>query len=228
MARDFNNVLSVVHGYSTHLLERMNSSDAAYTGLTEIRKAAEKGAALTHQLLTFSRKEKIQLDLLDLNPIVTEDEPMLRRLLGQNIELITDVKPSLGLVRSNAGYMHQVLLNLALNARDAMPNGGKLIISLSNVEIDESRAVRLAEVAPGSYVRLSVADNGIGMSADVQEHLFEPFFTTKEAQQGTGLGLSTVYGIVRQCAGYIVVETQPNKGTTFETFFSRKSSRSAT
>jgi signal transduction histidine kinase len=227
VAHDFNNLLTIIRAYSSQLLEHTKSTDNAYIGLTEIQKAAERGAALTNQLLAFSRKQNVQMQLLDLNPIVASEERMLRRLIGENIELITQLEPSVGLVRGDAGYMHQVLLNLAVNARDAMPNGGKLIIELSNVDIDETRPPRLAAVKSGSYVRLSVTDNGTGMTPDVQEHLFEPFFTTKKANEGTGLGLSTVYGIVRQSSGYISVETEPNKGTTFEIFFPRESSQAA-
>jgi two-component system cell cycle sensor histidine kinase/response regulator CckA len=178
-------------------------------------------------LLAFSRKQSPKPQLLDLNAIVVEEEQMLRRLIGENIELITDLEPSLGQVLADAGYMHQVLLNLAVNARDAMPNGGKLSIALLNVDIGETRPPRLAAVAPGPYVALSVADTGVGMSEEVQEHLFEPFFTTKEANQGTGLGLSTVYGIVRQSGGHIVVETELNKGTKFEIFLPRVSAPDA-
>src|SRR5262249_54080433 len=134
------------------------------------------------------------------------------------------LEPSLGLVCADAGSMHQVLLNLAVNARDAMPNGGKLIIELSNVDVGETRPASVAALGPGPYVRFRVSDTGVGMSAEVQEHLFEPFFTTKEANQGTGLGLSTVYGIVRQSGGHIVVKTEPNMGTTFEIFLPRVSS----
>jgi signal transduction histidine kinase len=164
---------------------------------------------------------------LDLNPIVKEDERMLSRVIGDNIELVTELNPSLGLVRGDTGYMHQVLLNLAVNSRDAMPKGGKLIISLSNVDIKETPSAVLGAMEAGSYVRLRVTDTGTGMNAEVQEHLFEPFFTTKDPGQGTGLGLSTVYGIVRQMGGSITVETGPNKGTTFEIFFPRASSQQA-
>jgi signal transduction histidine kinase len=224
VAHDFNNLLTIIRGYSAQMLESTKRADNAYIGLTEIRKAAEKGAALTNQLLTFSRKQDTELKLLDLKPIVAEDERMLRRLIGKNIELTAEMKSSVGLVRADAGCMHQVLLNLAVNARDAMPTGGRLIIKLTDTDIGENRPPRLAAVQPGRYVRLSVTDNGVGMSADVQAHLFEPFFTTKEVSQGTGLGLSTVYGIVRQSGGYIVVESELNKGTTFEIFFPRESS----
>jgi PAS domain S-box-containing protein len=221
VAHDFNNLLAIIQGYSSRLLEHTEKTSNAYVGLTEILKAAEKGAGLTKQLLAFSRKQSIRLQPLDLHDIVAEDERMLRRLIGENIELTTDLEPSLGLVLADAGYMHQVLLNLAVNARDAMPNGGKLSIALLNVDIGETRSPRLAAVDPGSYVELSVADTGVGMSEEVQEHLFEPFFTTKEVNQGTGLGLSTVYGIVRQMGGQIVVRTELNKGTTFEIFLPR-------
>ncbi|MCU1275591.1 MAG: uncharacterized protein JWO48_3022 [Bryobacterales bacterium] len=221
VAHDFNNLLAIIQGYSSQLLERTEKTNDAYVELTEIVKAAEKGVALTKQLLAFSRKQSAKLQALDLNVIVAEDERMLRRLIGENIELMTDLEPSLGLVRADAGYMHQVLLNLAVNARDAMPNGGKLSIALLNVDIGETRPSRLAPVEPGPYVELIVGDTGVGMSEEVQEHLFEPFFTTKAGNQGTGLGLSTVYGIVRQIGGHIVVETELNKGTTFEIFLPR-------
>jgi PAS domain S-box-containing protein len=227
VAHDFNNLLTIIGGYSSELLNRTAKNDDSRIGLTEIRKAAEKGASLTHQLLAFSRKQSAEEQVLHLNSIVAEDEQMLRRLIGKNIELRMKLGPSLGRVRANAGCMHQVLLNLAVNARDAMPKGGRLLITLSNVDIGEHRAVRLTTVEPGSYVRLCVADTGVGMSPEVQAHLFEPFFTTKEGAEGTGLGLSTVYGIVRQSGGHIIVETAPNKGTAFEIFFPRDSSHAA-
>jgi signal transduction histidine kinase len=221
VAHDFNNLLVVIQGYSSQLLDHTEETCDAYVGLTEILKAAEKGAALTKQLLAFSRKQSVRLEPLNLNTIVGEDERMLQRLIGLSIELVTDLEPSLGLVLADAGYMHQVLMNLAVNARDAMPNGGKLSIALLNVDIGEIRSPRLAAVAPGPYVELIVADTGEGMSEEVQEHLFEPFFTTKDVKQGTGLGLFTVYGIVRQIGGHIVVETELNKGTKFEIFMPR-------
>ena len=226
VAHDFNNLLTVIRGYSSQLLERTEKADnPCIIGLGEILRAAEKGAALTNQLLAFSRKQGIEFQLLNLKPILIEHEQMLQHLIGKNIELMTELEPSLGLVRANAGCMHQVLMNLAVNARDAMPNGGTLLITLSNVDIGETRSPRLAAVEPGPYVRLSVTDNGMGMSPDVQVHLFEPFFTTKHGTQGSGLGLSTVYGIVRESGGHIVVESELNKGTTFEIFFPRESSQ---
>jgi signal transduction histidine kinase len=223
VAHDFNNLLTIIQGYSSQMLERTEPADHEYFGLMEIRKAAEQGSALTNQLLALSRKQRAEMRVLDLNPLVEENERMLRRLIGKNIELKTELAPSAALIRANAGCIHQVLLNLAVNARDAMPNGGRLTITLSKVDIDEARPPRLAAVEPGPYVRLSVADNGLGMSPDAQTHLFEPFFTTKDGGKGTGLGLSTVNRIIRESRGQIVVETEPNKGTTFEMFFPRES-----
>jgi signal transduction histidine kinase len=223
VAHDFNNLLTVIQGYSSQLLDCAGDTSKSDVGLMEIRKAAEKGAALTKQLLAFGRKTSTDLQLLDLNSIVADDEVMLRHLIGKKIELVINLEPSLGQVRANAGCMHQVLVNLSVNARDAMPNGGRLIITLSNVEIGEPSPPRLPAVKPGRYVLLTVSDDGAGMSPEVQEHLFEPFFTTKEVGQGTGLGLSTVYAIVRQCGGSISVETEPSKGTTFELFLPRAS-----
>jgi PAS domain S-box-containing protein len=225
VAHDFNNLLTIIQGYGAQLLERTEKSDNAYIGLTAIVKAAEQGAALTNQLLAFSRKQSAEPQLLDLKRIVLEDEQVLRRLIGKNIELRTELESSVGLVRADAGYIHQVLLNLTVNARDAMPNGGLLLITLSNVDIGGTSPPRVTPIEPGPYVRLSVEDTGVGMSPDVQAHLFEPFFTTKESAKGTGLGLSTVYGIVRQSGGYIFVETEPNKGTTFEILLPRESSQ---
>jgi PAS domain S-box-containing protein len=224
VAHDFNNLLTVIRGYAGQLLERTEKSNNTHIGLAEILKAAEQGGALTRQLLAFSRKQSAEPQLLDLRHIVLEDEEMLRRLIGTNIELKTELESSVGLVRADPGYVHQVLLNLTVNARDAMPNGGRLLITLSNSDVGETRPPRLTPIEPGAYVRLSVDDNGVGMSPDVQAHLFEPFFTTKERTKGTGLGLSTVYGIVRQSNGYILVETGPNRGTTFEIFLPRESS----
>jgi PAS domain S-box-containing protein len=222
VAHDFNNLLAVIAGYSSQLLEHTETTNDAYFGLTEIRKAAEQGAALTSQLLAVSRKQSTERQVLDLNPIVEADEKMLRRLVGKEIELKTELAPSVALVRANAGCMHQVLINLAVNARDAMPHGGRLAITLSKVDIGETRSPGLTAVKPGPYVRLSVTDSGMGMSPDVQAHLFEPFFTTKGAK-GNGLGLSTVHRIIQQSGGHIIVETESNKGTTFEIFLPRES-----
>jgi signal transduction histidine kinase len=222
VAHDFNNLLAIIQGYSSQMLEHMEPTENAYFGLMEVRKAAEQGSVLTNQLLALSRKPSAEVQVLDLNPIVGEEEQVLRWLIGKNIELKTELASAAALVRANADCMRQVLLNLAVNARDAMQNGGKLTIAVSNVDIGETRPPRLTAVEPGPYVRLSVADNGLGMTPDVQAHLFEPFFTTKEVSKGSGLGLSIVYRIVRQSRGQIIVETEPNKGTTFEIFLPRE------
>jgi signal transduction histidine kinase len=227
VAHDFNNLLAVIQGYSSQLLESIEKTQKAYAGLTEIQKAVEKGTALTRQLLALSRKQSVRPQLLDLNAVVAEDEQMLRTLIGKNIELTTDLDACLGTVFADTGQMHQVLLNLAVNARDAMPNGGKLSIALINVDIGETRPTRLGALKPGPYVKLMVTDTGVGMTGAVQEHLFEPFFTTKPVGHGTGLGLSIVYGIVRQSDGHIVVASELNKGTEFDIFLPRVQSREA-
>ena len=221
VAHDFNNLLTIIVGYSTALLVNRDAEDPAYIGLAEIRKAAEKGAELAYQLLAFGRRQARRLAVLNLNTLVAEDQRMLRRLIGENIDLVTNLDPALGLVRADAGHIHQILMNLAVNARDAMPGGGTLIVASSNVDIDESHASRLSGVSPGPYIRLTVTDTGVGMSEEVRAHLFEPFFTTKEPGKGTGLGLSTVYGIVQQSGGHIVVTTEQTKGSSFEVFLPR-------
>jgi signal transduction histidine kinase len=223
VAHDLNNLLTVIRGYSSQILQRTEPTETTYFGLIEIEKATEQGSALTRQLLTLSRKPTAELEVLDLNRIVQEDERMLRWLMGNSIELKTELAPSAALVRANAGSIHQMLLNLAVNARDAMPNGGRLTITLSSTDVGETRPARLTAVEPGPYVRLSVADDGFGMTPEVQRHLFEPFFTTKGGTKGTGLGLSTVDRIVRDSRGQIIVETAPNEGTTFEIFLPRES-----
>jgi PAS domain S-box-containing protein len=212
VAHDFNNLLTVIIGYCEVLLRNMDQADPSYNSLTEIRKAAEKGAQLTHQLLTFSRRQVLRPDVLNLNTLVEENERMLRRLIGEDINLVTNLDPKLGMMRADAGHIHQVLLNLSVNARDAMPRGGRLTIASSNVEINDPPPPGLAGVPPGKYVELSVTDTGHGMSEEVRAHLFEPFFTTKEPGKGTGLGLSTVYGIIQQSGGQIRIETEPEKG----------------
>ena len=221
VAHDFNNLLTVIIGYSGALLSRRDSSDPEHVGLSEIKKAAEKGADLAYQLLAFSRRQAFRPSMLDLNALIVDNQRMLRRLIGENIELVTELDPSLGTVRADAGHLHQVFLNLAVNARDAMPRGGKLTISSSNVNINGTKFPPLPYLSPGPYVRLTVADTGIGMSAEVRAHLFEPFFTTKAPGCGTGLGLSTVYGIIQQSGGHITVETEPDRGTTFSIILPR-------
>jgi PAS domain S-box-containing protein len=214
VAHDFNNLLAVITGYSSVLLEKTEPSDPAYAGLVAISDAAEKGADLTHRLLAFSRREVPRPELLNLTTLIADDEEMVRRLIGDDIRLITRLEPSPNPVRADAGQLRQVLLNLIVNARDAMPHGGSLIITTSTREVSD-RDTHLSGVPPGRYVELVVADTGVGITEDVRGHLFEPFYTTKEQGKGTGLGLSTVYGIIRHHGGYIDVESEPGKGARF-------------
>jgi len=215
VAHDFNNLLTVISGHSELLLADFASNGPHAQHLEEIRRAGERAAALTHQLLAFSRQQVLQLKILDLNASVTDVDQMLRRLIGEDIELSIMLDPELGRVRADPGQIEQLLLNLAVNARDAMPEGGRLTITTANVRLDERAAHTQMIAHPGVYVQLSVSDTGCGMNAATQAHIFEPFFTTKESGKGTGLGLSTVYGIVQQSAGCIAVTSTPGQGTTF-------------
>ena len=218
VAHDFNNLLTLIIGYSGMLLAHRDTMDPAYLALSEIRKTAEKGATLTHQLLAFSRRQRLNPELLNLNSIIADDQAMLRRIIREDIELKMVLEPALRLVRADAGQIHQVLLNLALNARDAMPRGGRLTIASSNLKLHEADASLYPGIALGQYVLLTISDTGVGMNEEVRSHLFEPFFTTKEQGKGTGLGLSTVYGIIHQSDGRILVETERDLGTTFRIF----------
>ena len=206
VAHDFNNLLTVIKSYSTILLSALEG-DARREDVEEIDAAADRAAALTRQLLAFSRRQVMQPRPLRLNAVVTDIEKMLRRLIGEDVALVTRLDPSLWLVHADPGQIEQVVMNLAVNARDAMPNGGHLTIETANVQRDD-----------GSYVMLAISDTGTGMTPDVREHLFEPFFTTKEKGKGTGLGLSTVYGIVTQSGGDITVQAEPGSGSTFRIF----------
>ena len=220
VAHDFNNLLTVILGYSSGLLDKLKPSDPAYTGLSEIRKAAEKGADLSRSLLTFGRRQALRPRIVHLNSLVEDAKQMIAALIGAGVQLISDLEPEAGCVRLDAGYFQHVLLNLAINARDAMPRGGVLTIATSHVEITGPQS-HANGVPPGNYARLTVADNGTGMCQEVREHLFEPFFTTKEAGKGTGLGLSTVYGIVKQSGGHILVDTEVGRGTEFQIYLTR-------
>ena len=221
IAHDFNNLLTIIIGYSGAILAKNDLSESTQLSLTEVKKAAEKGADLAHQLLAFSRRQMFHPTPVNLNDIITDNQRMLRRLIGDDIELVTDLDRRLGTVRVDPGQIHQVLLNLAVNARDAMPRGGTLTISSVNVEANGEKRSHLPWLSPGRHVQLTVADNGAGMTAEVRAHLFEPFFTTKPPGRGTGLGLYTVYRIVRQNGGHITVDTDVSKGTAFSLFFPR-------
>jgi two-component system, cell cycle sensor histidine kinase and response regulator CckA len=218
MAHDFNNMLTVILGYSTALLAHREESDPAYSSLLEIRQAAERGAEVTSRLLAFSRRQVLRPQVLDLNAIVKESLGLLRPLIGDNIQIETVLEPELGLVRVDGGNFHQVLINLAANARDVMPGGGTLTISTANVTAASQPA---ADLPPGDYVLLTVADTGTGMTDEVCSHIFEPFYTTKEPGKGTGLGLSMVYGTVQQSGGHIAVETEPGTGARFRIYLPR-------
>jgi PAS domain S-box-containing protein len=220
MAHDFNNLLTVIRGYSELVLGRLGPTDAMRKDVEEVKKAADRASGLTRQLLAFSRRQFVASKVLDLNALVANMDGMLRRLIGEDIiELSTELDPSAGAIKADPGQVEQVIMNLVVNARDAMPNGGRLTIETRNVTIEEEVRLDAVGVAPGSYVLLAVRDNGHGMDAETRSHLFEPFFTTKEKGKGTGLGLSTVYGIVKQSGGSITVESAPGRGTTFRIYF---------
>jgi len=218
IAHDFNNLLMVIQGYADLLAERLPKGDSLQRNANQIQAAAQRASALTRQLLAFSRKQIMEPRILNIGTVVTDMESMLRRMIGEDIELKTSSAPDLGLVKADRGQLEQVIMNLAVNARDAMPNGGRLAIEAANVEFDASNMHPGVPVVPGKYVLLSVTDNGSGMDAETQAHIFEPFFTTKERGKGTGLGLATVYGVVKQSSGYIWVFSELGRGTTFKIY----------
>ncbi|MEW6364693.1 MAG: CHASE domain-containing protein [Acidobacteriota bacterium] len=221
VAHDFNNLLTAILGYSGFLEETLGLNSPLLEEVAAIRKAGERAAALTRQLLAFSRKQVLAPEVLDLNAVVTDLEKMLRRVIGEDIEVALVLGRDLGRVKADPGQLEQVIMNLAVNARDAMPNGGKLIIQTRNADLDRNFARTHSPTEPGSYVLISVSDTGIGMDRDTQSHIFEPFFTTKEKGVGTGLGLATVYGIVKQSGGYIWVASEPGRGSTFDIYLPR-------
>ena len=221
IAHDFNNHLGIIIGYSERMLDRFGSEDPLRKSAGFIKDSALRAASLTKQLLAFSRRQVFEPTVLDLNGVVIELTKMLRPLIGEDVELTTSLDPALGKVRADSTQIDQVLMNLAVNARDAMPQGGRLTIETSNVQLDQEYARTHATVLPGPYVMLAVTDTGIGMDKKTQSHMFEPFFTTKEKGKGTGLGLATVYGIVKQSGGYVWVYSEPGQGTTFKIYLPR-------
>jgi len=221
IAHDFNNILGVIIGYSEALQETIGVDDPMREAVDEIEKAGQRAAALTQQLLAFSRKQVLEPKILDLNSIVADVEKMLRRLIGADVELEITPDPTIGKVKADRGQIEQVILNLAVNARDAMQQGGRLKIETHNADLDANDARRKRYIVPGHYVMLEVSDTGMGMSAEVQSHIFEPFYTTKEQGKGTGLGLATVYGVIKQSGGYIWLESEIGKGSTFQVYLPR-------
>ena len=216
VAHDFNNLLTVINGYSDLLMAKLDKNDPHRAPLGEIRKAGDRAAELTRQLLTLSRRQIVEPAPVNLNALIVESLEMLRRLAGGQVEVVAHLSRDLAEVISDAGQMHQVLMNLVANARDAMPGGGRLTIETTNFEVDYEFATHHAEIEPGPHVLLVVADTGVGMSSGVKRHIFEPFYTTKGVGRGTGLGLSTVYGIVRQTGGCVWAESEPGHGAVFK------------
>jgi two-component system, cell cycle sensor histidine kinase and response regulator CckA len=220
VAHDFNNLLMVINGYTEVLLEQLEKGGDMHSKVQSIQQAADRAATLTRQLLAFSRKQLLELRVVDVNIVIGDMERLLRPLIGENIELITHLSPDAGHTRADAGQLEQVIMNLVVNAKDAMPEGGKLTVQSADVTVRQNfREHRF--IHPGRYCVISVADTGIGMDKDTQSRIFEPFFTTKEKGKGTGLGLSTVYGIVKQSNGYVFVQSEVGAGTTFYVYLPR-------
>ena len=217
VAHDFNNLLTVITGYSEMGLRRLSSDDPMRRNMQEIKKAGDRAASLTRQLLAFSRKQMFQAKVIDLNSVVAEMDKLFQRLIGEDVDLVTLLEPSLCKIKADQGQIEQVLMNLVVNARDAMPRGGKLTIETGNAVLDQTVKSHFL-VKPGRYLMLAVSDTGVGMDAETQKHIFEPFFTTKEVGKGTGLGLATVYGIVKQSGGHILVYSEPSHGTTLKVY----------
>lgn len=219
VAHDFNNILTTILGYSDLLLAKMEASHPMHKNLTEIRHAGEFAASLTQQLLTFSRRQSLQLEILDVNEVVSGMEQMLKQLTGKEVHVMTVLDKEVKKIKADPRQLEQVLLNLAVNARDAMPGGGVITIQTSNVKFLEADLHHTHKLPPGEYVRLMISDTGSGMTDEVKKHLFEPFYTTKAQGKGTGLGLATCYGIIKQCSGHILVESIVGQGTTFRIYF---------
>src|SRR6266566_1116871 len=218
IAHDFNNILTAITGHADLLLEDLGHHDPRRADVDEIRRSAERAAGLTRQLLAFSRQQVLQPKVVDVNALVLDMDKLLRRLIGEDVELATALDPTLGRVTADPGQLEQVIVNLAVNARDAMPQGGKLTLETRNIDLDSSYTLEHSLVKPGPYVQLTVSDSGIGMDEETQAHAFEPFFTTKPRGQGTGLGLAMVYGTVKQSGGFIWVYSEPGHGATFKIY----------
>jgi signal transduction histidine kinase len=227
VAHDFNNLLTAINGYSEVLLAELPPDGPLRPYVEEIVKAGERATRLTQQLLVFSRNQPVAPEVLDLNAVIADAVELLRRVIGEHVVLLTRLDPALGRVRADPGQLHQVLMNLAVNARDAMPEGGRLTIETTSVDLDAPAPRTFGDVPPGAYVMLAVSDTGHGMDAATRAHLFEPFFTTKAPGKGTGLGLSTVYGIVQQSGGHIWVYSEPGRGTVFKIYLPRVAEVSA-
>jgi two-component system cell cycle sensor histidine kinase/response regulator CckA len=221
IAHDFNNLLMVIQGYADLLTDRLAAGDPLRRNAEQIQTASQRATSLTRQLLAFSRKQMLAPKIISIQSIFADMEKILRRLIGEDIQMETSSAPDVGLIKADRSQIEQVILNLAVNARDAMPQGGRLTIETANVDLDASYSRSPAVLAPGKYVMLAVTDNGCGMDAETQTHIFEPFFTTKEKGKGTGLGLATVYGIVKQSGGYVWVYSEPGRGTSFKIYLPR-------
>ncbi|HET7287363.1 MAG TPA: ATP-binding protein, partial [Pyrinomonadaceae bacterium] len=221
ISHDFNNLLTVILGYTDISKRNLKEGDPLLRNLEEISKASERASSLTRQLLAFSRKQVMQPKVFDVNTVVSDLRKMLRRMIGEDVELRVSLEPELGNIKADPVQLEQVIMNLVVNARDAMPKGGKLSIETSNIYLDESYAREHVSVVPGEYVMLAISDTGCGMDEETRQQIFEPFFTTKEPGKGTGLGLSMVYGIVRQSGGNIWVYSEEGTGTTFKIYFPR-------
>jgi len=228
IAHDFNNMLFAIHGYAELLTEDLATAnratfdpEGALASVKAISDAAERAAVLTAQLLAFSRQQVVTPTVLDVNVAVTAIEPMLNQLIGENVKLVLKLDPAAGHIRADPGQIGQIIVNLVVNARDAMPGGGAVTIESGNVTFDERYTMEHLEVAPGRYVLLAVSDNGSGMDRDTREHIFEPFFTTKDVGKGTGLGLATAYGIVHQAGGHVWLYSEPGLGSAFKLYFPR-------
>jgi PAS domain S-box-containing protein len=224
VAHDFNNLLMVISGYTEVILSKLDVQQPLHEKVLAIQQAADRATTLTRQLLAFSRKQLLELKVVDVNAIVSDMERLLRPLIGENVELVTKLAPTAGHTRADAGQLEQVLMNLVVNAKDAMAGGGKLTIETQNLAVDEGQRRGPMFIRPGAYVLLSVTDTGTGMDKETQSRIFEPFFTTKEMGKGTGLGLSTVYGIVKQSGGYVMVQSEEGHGSTFQIYLPRAES----